>query len=215
MVWACADDPVRAATAYAAALPLLREADVPFWVALVLAELGDSLHRAGDVASAVPLLDEAVEINRRFGSPFGTVAGLSERAHAALTQDDLGLAARLFAETITIAQRIGVERIILGALAGLAGVALALNQPERAVRLLGAMEAARESSGAGRIGDAWHAERILAAAHTSLPEPAFTSAWEEGRALSFAEAVADATALASLIHAPRRPVDGDPDARRG
>jgi predicted ATPase/transcriptional regulator with XRE-family HTH domain len=199
MVWACANDPVRAATAYAAALPLLRETDVPFWVALALAELGDALHRAGDVASAVPLLDEAVEINRKFGSPFGTVAGLSERAHAALTQDDLVLAARLFAETIAIAQRIGVERIVLGALAGLAGVALALGQPRRAVRLLGAVEAAREMSGAGRIGDAWHAERILAAARTRLPEPELAAVWEDGRALQFAEAVAAALGLADEL----------------
>jgi predicted ATPase/transcriptional regulator with XRE-family HTH domain len=199
MVRACADDPVRAATAYAAALPLLREADVPFWVALALAELGDSLHRAGDVPSAVPLLDEAVEINRRFGSPYGTVAGLSERAHAALTQDDLVMAARLFAETIAIAQRIGVERIILGALAGLAGVALALGQPRRAVRLLGAVEAARETSGAGRIADAWHADRITAEARMSLPQPAFATVWEEGRALALDAAIAEAQAVAAAI----------------
>ena len=149
--------------------------------------------------SAVPLLDEAVEINRRFGSPFGTVAGLSERAHAALTQNDLILAARLFAETITIAQRIGVERIILGALAGLAGVALAVGQPRRAVRLLGVVEAARETSGAGRIADAWHAERIVATARTSLPQPAFASAWEEGRALTLEAAITEAQAVAAAI----------------
>ena len=53
--------------------------------------------------------------------------------------------AHFFTETIAIAQRTGVERIVLGALAGLAGVALALGQPQRAVRLLGAVEAARES----------------------------------------------------------------------
>jgi hypothetical protein len=190
-------DTPRAITAYAAALPPLREANVPFWAALALAELGDALHRAGEVASAVPPLDEAVEINRSVGSPFGGVAGLGERAHTALTQGDPVLAAHLFAETIAIAQRIGVERIVLGAVAGLAGVALALGQPRRAVRLLGAVEAARETSGAGRIGDAWHAERILAAARTALPEPAFAAAWEEGRSLPFTEAIAEVTAMTS------------------
>jgi predicted ATPase/DNA-binding XRE family transcriptional regulator len=195
LLCAVADDTAGAATAYAAALPLLRSANVPFWVAHALAELGDALHRAGDVAAAVPLLDEAVEITRGFGSARGSVAGFGERAHAALTQDDPVLAARLFTETIVMAQEIGVERIVLGALAGLAGVALALGRPRRAVRLLGAMEAARESSGAGRIGDAWHAERILAAARVSLPEPAFAAAWEEGRGLQLAEAITDATAI--------------------
>jgi predicted ATPase len=202
LLCAVANDTAGAATAYAAALPLLRAANVPFWVAHALAELGDALHRAGDVAAAVPLLDEAVEITRGFGSARGSVAGFGERAHAALTQDDPVLAARLFTETIVMAQEIGVERIVLGALAGLAGVALALEQPERAVRLLGAMEAARETSGAGRIGDAWHAERIVAAARMNLPAPAFATAWGEGRTLRFAEAIADATAIASSIDEP-------------
>jgi predicted ATPase/transcriptional regulator with XRE-family HTH domain len=197
LLCAVANDTAGAVTAYAAALPLLRAANVPFWVAHALAELGDALHRAGDVAAAVPLLDEAVEITRSFGSARGSVAGFGERAHAALTQGDPVLAARLFTETIVLAQEIGVERIVLGALAGLAGVALALDQPERAVRLLGALEAAQEASGAGRIGDAWHAERILAAARTSLPPPAFAVAWEEGRALGLAGAVTEATAMAS------------------
>ena len=170
MICAVSGDTARAA-AYAAALPLLRAANVPFWVAHALAELGDALHRAGDVTAAVPLLDEAVEITRGFGSARGSVAGFGERAHAALTQDDPeALAAHFFTETIAIAQRTGVERIVLGALAGLAGVALALGQPQRAVRLLGAVEAARKASGAGRIGDAWACrERIEAAARTSLP----------------------------------------------
>jgi tetratricopeptide (TPR) repeat protein len=202
LVCAYSGDTAQATTAYAAALPFFREANVPFWVALALAELGDALHVAGDLDRAVPLLDEALEINRSFGSPFGIVPGLGERAHAALTQGDPLLAARLFAETIVVAQRIGAERIVLGAVAGLAGVALALEQPRRAVRLLGAVEKARETSGVGRIGDAWHAERIVSEARTSLPEPAFTSAWEEGRALPLKEAIADATALASSTGAP-------------
>jgi hypothetical protein len=79
---------------------------------------------------------------------------------------------------------------------------LALEEPHCAVRLLGAVEAARETSGAGLIGDAWHAERILATARTSLPEPAFAAAWEEGRALPFAEAIAEATAMTSSTCAP-------------
>jgi predicted ATPase/transcriptional regulator with XRE-family HTH domain len=215
LLCAVADDTAGAATAYAAALPLLRSANVPFWVAHALAELGDALHRGGDVAAAVPLLDEAVEITRGYGSARGSVAGFGERAHAALTQDDPVLAARLFTETIVMAQEIGVERIVLGALAGLAGVALALGQPRRAVRLLGAMEAARESSGAGRIGDAWHAERILAAARTSLPEPASAAAWEEGRALRFAEAIADATAISAAIDVPTQVGHDDGDGRKG
>ena len=87
---------------------------------------------------------------------------LGERAHAARMQGDQVLAARLFAESIAVAAEIGSERILLGAVAGLAGVALALGQPERAVRLLGAVEAEGETSGVGRIAHAAHTARILA-----------------------------------------------------
>ena len=86
--------------------------------------------------------------------PWGIALTLGERAHAARMQGDQTLAARLFAESIAVAEEIGVARIIMGAVAGLAGVALALGQPERAVRLLGAVEAARETSGVGRIAHA-------------------------------------------------------------
>lgn len=202
LVCAVSGNTARAATAFAAALPLLRAANVPLWVALALAELGDALHVAGDVAGAVPLLDEAVAMTRGFGAAQGSVAGLGERAHAALTQGDPLLAAGLFAETIAIAQGIGVERIVLGAVAGMAGVALASGQPQRAARLLGAVEAARESSGAGRIGDAWHAARILSAARGALPEAAFAAAWEEGHAIPLAEAITEAAAIAATAGAP-------------
>ena len=75
------------------------------------------------------------------------------------------------------------------------------------MRLLGAVEAAWETSGAGLIGDAWHAERILATARTALPEPAFAAAWEEGRAVPFAEAIA----MTSSIGAPFTAAVGDTD----
>ncbi len=79
---------------------------------------------------------------------------------------------------------------------------MALEEPHRAVRLLGTVEAARETSGAELIGDAWHAERILATARTALPEPAFAAAWQEGCAVPFPEAIAEATAMTSSTCAP-------------
>jgi hypothetical protein len=126
----------------------------------------------------------------------GIAVTLGERAHAARLQGDQVLAARMFAESIAVAAEIGHERVLLGAVAGLAGVALALGQPERAVRILSAVEAAGKSSGVGRIAHAAHTARILAEVRTRLPEPVFVAAWDEGRQLSFADAVAEARAIA-------------------
>ena len=122
---------------------------------------------------------------------------LGQRAHAARLLGDPALAARLFAESIAAAEEIGVARIIMGAVAGLAGVALARGQPERAVRLLGAVEAAREASGVGRIANASYAERIAADARGKVGESAFAAAWNQGQAVPFENALSDAVALAS------------------
>jgi DNA-binding CsgD family transcriptional regulator len=176
---------------------------------MALAELGDTRLMMGDVAEAVPLLDEALALQRRVENPFGIAVTLGERAHAARIQGDQVLAARLFAESIAAAEEIGISRLVLGAAAGLAGVALALGQPARAARLLGAVETEGQTSGIGRLGHAAHTAGILAELRTRLPEPVFDAAWEEGRALPIAEALADARAIAASTVEPPQPVPGD------
>jgi DNA-binding NarL/FixJ family response regulator len=161
----------------------------------------------GDVAGAVPVLDEALAMHRRLAYPIGFAMALGERA--ARMQGDQVLAARLFAESITTAAEIGSERTLLGAVAGLAGVALALGQAERAVRLLSAVESEAETSSIGRISHAAHTKRILAEVRTSLAEPAFARAWEEGRHLSVTDAVAEARAIASSAEVEPPSAPGD------
>jgi predicted ATPase/DNA-binding CsgD family transcriptional regulator len=197
VAWAFSGDAARAAVPYEEAVSLLRTTGVASWEALALAELGDSRLMTGDVAAAVPLLDEALTLLRRVENPFGIAVTLGERAHAARMQGDQVLAARLFAESIAAAAEIGISRLVLGAVAGLAGVALALGQPARAARLLAAVETEGETSGVGRLGHAAHTARILAEVRASLPELAFVAAWEEGRQLSSADAVAEARAIAA------------------
>jgi predicted ATPase/DNA-binding CsgD family transcriptional regulator len=203
MAWAFSGDEARATTHYEQAVSLLRTTGATSWEALALGELGDSHLMTGDVATAVLLLDEALALYRRIEFPLGIALALGERGHAARMQGDQVLAARLFAESIAVAAEIGFGRILNGAVAGLAGVALALGQPKRAVRLLGAVEAEGETSSVGRIAHAAHTERITAEARAALAEPAFAAAWDEGRALPFADAVADALALASSAGEPR------------
>ena len=105
-------------------------------------------------------------------------------------QRDLPRAAGCFTESITVAQTIQQTRAILGAVHGLAGVALALGQAERAARLLGAVEAAREALGMGRITQKHHGERITADTRAALEAADFAEAWSAGRVLTLEEAVA-------------------------
>ena len=209
LAWAFSDDVARAAVAYEEAVSVLRTTEVPLWEAMALAELGDTRLLMGDVAEAVPLLDEALALHRRNEFPVRIAVTLGERAHAARMQGDQALAARLFAESVAVAAEIGSERFLLGEVAGLAGVALALGQPERAARLLGAAEAAAKTSGFGRIPHAAHTARILAEVRVSLPDPVFAAAWEEGLDLPFADALADALAMTSSVDLGPSPGERD------
>ena len=210
IVWEFAGDGERAAAAYAAAVPPLREAGATAYTALALSHLGDMRLWQGDAAGAIPLLDEALALHRQAGYAKGTAMTLGQRAHAARLQGDLALAARLFDASVA-APGTSAARIALGAAAGLAGVALALGQPEQAARLLGTVEAAREALGVGRIAHAWHAERITGAVRARLGERAFRTAWDEGRVRPVAAAVADA--VADALAAPR-PGEATPPAGR-
>jgi non-specific serine/threonine protein kinase len=197
--WATSNDVARAEDAYAEAVSLFRTAGAPVWMAVTLSELGDSRLVRGDVVGAVPVLDEALALHRQIEYPWGIAMTLGERAHAARAQGDRTLAARLFAESVVTAHKIGTRRLVLGAVAGLAGVALDLQQPQRAARLLAAVELERESSGAGRIAHRPQTERITTEVRARLGEPAFAAAWSEGRSMPFDDAMADALAVASSV----------------
>jgi hypothetical protein len=82
---------------------------------------------------------------------------------------------------------------------GVAGVTLANGQAAQAVRLLGAVDAARESAGLKRIDNALHAERIWADARTLVEGAVFESAWSSGRALPLEAAVFEALTIADKV----------------
>ncbi len=191
-----AGDAVRAASSYAEAVPLLREARPTTYVPMAIGFLGDMRLWSGDAAAAIPLLDEALVLHRQAGYRRGIAVTLGQRAYAAGAQGDQSLAARLFAESLAAAEEIGLDRIALGAVAGLAGVALALGEAARAARLLGGVEAARVAKGIGPPAHNHYVERTVAEARAQLGEEAFAAAWDAGRALPLDEALGDARSIA-------------------
>src|SRR5215217_3459708 len=196
MVWEFRGQSERAAVALAEAVPLLQAAGNDVLAAWAQADLADILVWRGDLAAGVPMLDEALARLRQTGADWLILLVLNQRGHAALAQRDLPRAASCFAESITVAQTIEQTRATLGAVHGLAGVALALGQAERAARLLGAVGAAREALGMGRITQKHHGERITADTRAALEGTDFDRAWSVGQALSLEDAVAEALAIA-------------------
>ena len=199
MVWEFRGHGQRAAAALTEAVPLLQAAGNDVLAAWTQADLADILVWSGDLETGVPMLDEALARLRQIGSDWLVLLVLNQRGHAALAQGDLPRAAGCFTESITVARPIEQTRAILGAVHGLAGVALALGQAERAARLLGAVEAAREALGMGRITQKRHGERITANTRAALEAGDFEQARSAGRMLTLEEAVAAALTLADEV----------------
>jgi hypothetical protein len=199
MAWDLGGDGQRAAAALTEAVPLLQMTRVAGFTAWVQADVADKLVWLGDLDAAIPMLDKAIEDLRAAGYSWGVAMALGQRGHAALRQGILEDAARLFASSIAAARQGGDERAALGAAAGLAGVALACDEPERAARLLGAIDAARESLGTGRIAHGLHAERISADTRAALGTAPFEQAWLGGRMLTLEEAITEALTIGDEV----------------
>ena len=88
---------------------------------------------------------------------------------------------------------------LLDAMVGLAGVAVTSGQAERAARLLGAIETARDAVGIKRVDNWLHAERITAETRAALEPAAFERAWATGAALPLDEAVTEAVTFANEV----------------
>ena len=199
LVWEYHGDGDQAAAAYAEALPLLRAAENDVWAWFVQAELADILVWRGDLVAAVPLLEAALDRLRQIRADWFVLNVNNARGHAALRQSDLPLAVRCFTENIDEARKRQDTRTILGAVVGLAGVALALHQAERAARLLGAVEAARERAGVVHIVGSIHVERIELAIRAAVDPAAFERVRLAGRSLTLEETVVEALEVADEV----------------
>jgi non-specific serine/threonine protein kinase len=197
--WESRGDLDRAAAAYAEAIPMFRAAGAEGFAWFTQGEFADKLVLQGGLKAGVPMLDEALMRLRQVSPHWFVVVTIAQRGFAALRQGDLPGATRWFLETIDRARHFQQTRALLSGVTGLAGVALALNQAERAARLLGAVEAAREAVGTVHIHHPHHAARVAADTRAALEPAAYERAWETGRLLPVQEAVIEALAVADEV----------------
>jgi non-specific serine/threonine protein kinase len=173
---------------------------------VVLADLGDKLHSCGDLDGAARMIDEGLAVNRQNDHTWGIAQAIGQRGHVARSQGNPFLATQLFAELIPLAQELGDEHMVMGAVAGLAGVALDLGQPRRAALLLGAVAAEQARTGWPRVAHPLNAARISEWFSAALGNEAYTGAFAAGQALPFADALTNAVA----VHLPESPNTQDP-----
>jgi predicted ATPase len=123
------------------------------------------------------------------------LAARSDLGHALRRGGRLPQAIAIYRETIGGWVHLGHRGAVANQLENFAFVAIALGNGERAARLLGAADAIREAAGQPRAFDEEpEYERELERLHEELDDAAFAAAWEAGRRLAYADAVALARA---------------------
>ena len=147
----------------------------------------------GDLAQARRALKDVLVDMRQQGMPFGVFRTLLALGHARYAQEDVAGVEALYREALALGREAPLLTLVTHGLEGLAMVAAAKGRPLRAARLWGAAEALREATDERR----WHVyqhayDRALAAARAQLAEAEWTTAWAAGRALTAAQAVAEA-----------------------
>ena len=176
----------RARELYREALSLSRELGDPDQYATGLANLGYEYLLDGDHEQATALNEEAAQLYRERGSRGGLVYALDNLAWAALVRGDHERARALHEETLALCRELGDKLIGGECLEGLACAAAARGEAERSARLFGAASAlGYEQPPAERA----LREPCLAEARSLLEESAWKTAWSEGQAMTFEEAV--------------------------
>jgi tetratricopeptide (TPR) repeat protein len=155
------------------------------YYAASLALIQDDLDTARSLAEEATMLLQ----DRTFGAVFGHAAELLGRVRVA--EGDLAAVDTLLVESVTANQQNGATGCMTHTLEAYARLALAQQKVERAARLLGAAEAVAETYQVALFPtERTLYDRTVAAVHATIDDPAFTTAWNEGRTMSLEQAVA-------------------------
>jgi predicted ATPase/class 3 adenylate cyclase len=167
-----------------------REAGSAFGQGAALYWLGVLAAQQDHLDEAERLLDQSLAALRPSGDRWAAAHPLGRLAHLALVRGETARATELYRESLLARVELGDARSIPIGLDGLAWVACAEGHVERAAHLLGAEEALRERVGAivPPLVRADH-DRAVAEVRAALNETELASLWQEGRAMSLAEAI--------------------------
>jgi DNA-binding CsgD family transcriptional regulator/tetratricopeptide (TPR) repeat protein len=172
----------------------------------VHAHLGVVAHERGDLETARGWHERALRSHRELDDVLGVIRSLRDIGDVACDQSDFSAALAAYRECLALQGLWGDPFVVVNALAGSALIAAAWGQPEPAARLQGAAAAAREQF---RVGTDLPSERALtertaALIRAAVGEPAFRAAWQAGRGLSLAAAIAEVDTVKMPASATQR-----------
>ena len=143
-----------------------------------------------DLAEARTRFEECIRIARRLGDDWLLMLPLRNLGIVALRQEDFAEAERLLKEGLDGLRKLEERWFIASTMEYLAEATALGRDPARAARLFGAAEAMRESVRSfSEPHDSTNYDRGVAAARKELGEAVFDAAWDEGRGMSYGEAI--------------------------
>ncbi|MGH2548809.1 MAG: LuxR C-terminal-related transcriptional regulator, partial [Thermomicrobiales bacterium] len=193
----------RASIYHTEGLTVLRELGDSDGIAALLGNLGYTEMIRAHFDRAVEYGDESLARYRELKSAHGTASMLGTLGRALLGRGEIDRAQTLLIEGLLLSQELGNKWYAAATLEGLAGVAAARQEWQRATRLFGAVEAFIEGTGIALHPSDWAInERYLASIRTNVPKETFTTDWEIGRAMSLEAVIAEALVT---IEVPPKP----------
>jgi predicted ATPase/DNA-binding NarL/FixJ family response regulator len=180
-------DPAEAQRLGEAALEVMRHIDQQWGVARTLLGLGDLARLTGDAHGARRRYEEALAILREVNARPEIARCLAGLGRIAMDQGEIAVGRQHLTQSIELSRSIGSRIGTIRGLEAFAALAVAEEQPERAVRLAAAAAALREAAHLPPRPAAW-ADRYLAAA-SDLGKDAVSRLWEQGSGLDASSAV--------------------------
>ncbi|NTU82494.1 MAG: LuxR family transcriptional regulator, partial [Chloroflexales bacterium] len=155
--------------------------------------LGEIARLQGEYQLARAHVEQSLALARAVNDSFWIETNCSALAFVRLHEGALDHATALFQESLVLSRQTERRSGTILCLVGLGGVAIARQQPERAARLLGAAAALLDATQVAldTIGRRDY-DRLVARLQNQADQASVATAWAEGRALSIAQASAQA-----------------------
>jgi ATP/maltotriose-dependent transcriptional regulator MalT len=172
-------------------LALARELGDKDRIARALSNLGEYALYRGDFSWATTCLEECLSLMRELGFKYNIAFALHPLGELRRMQGDVVQAAALHTEGLALAREVGSKFFIGYHLVGLAKVAAAEAQPERAVCLFGASAHWLNPAVDFGLRPREDYKRAVENLRAQLGEEAFAAAWERGLAMTPEQALAE------------------------
>ncbi len=182
----------RAAALYNEGLAIAMELGAKDTIGVLLNNLGTVALSQSDDAAARSLFEESLTLRRQLGDKLGIAMSAGNLAIVAFRQGEHAAARVLLEESLAIDRDLGDKRGSAGELEIFGLLAAAQGDAGRSARLLGAAEVLREAIGAPLTPverAMWDYERHVAAVRAALGREGLAAAWNEGRAMTYEQAV--------------------------